>query len=91
MDQNQIIAPHLMTMRNAEKPFNEADKPTHTITSGGAHMHLVAAFMAKHFGGHETPGWPVDRRVPSPQGGSSRIGCSQSAAPVRHRRRIRSR
>jgi DNA (cytosine-5)-methyltransferase 1 len=43
-----IVAPHLMTMRNAQKPFNEADKPAHTITSGGAHMHLVAAFMAQH-------------------------------------------
>jgi DNA (cytosine-5)-methyltransferase 1 len=59
-DQNQIIAPHLMTMRNAQKPFQGAEEPTHTITSGGAHMHLVAAFMAKHFGGHETPGWPLD-------------------------------
>ena len=55
-----IVAPHLMTMRNAEKPFNEANKPTHTITAGGAHMHLVAAFMAKHFGGHESPGWPLE-------------------------------
>jgi len=47
-DQNQVIAAHLMTMRNAEKPFNEADRPAHTITSGGARMHLVAAFMAQH-------------------------------------------
>jgi len=47
-DQNQIIAPHVMTMRNAQKPFNGADAPTHTITSGGAHMHLVAAFLAQH-------------------------------------------
>jgi DNA (cytosine-5)-methyltransferase 1 len=44
----RVVAPHLMTMRNAQKPFNEADKPAHTITSGGAHMHLVAAFMAQH-------------------------------------------
>jgi DNA (cytosine-5)-methyltransferase 1 len=62
-DQNQIIAPHLMTMRNAQKPFQGAGEPTHTITAGGAHMHLVAAFMAKHFGGHETPGWPVDKPI----------------------------
>ena len=51
-----LIAPHLMTMRDAQKPFNEADKPTHTVTAGGARLHLVAAFLAKHFGGHETPG-----------------------------------
>ena len=49
-DQNQIVAAHLMTMRDAQKPFNEANKPVHTITAGGARLHLVAAFMAKHFG-----------------------------------------
>lgn len=43
-----MVAPHLMTMRNAQKPFNEADKPTHTVTSMGAHLHLVAAFLAQH-------------------------------------------
>lgn len=43
-----IVAPHLMTMRNAGKPVQGADQPTHTITAGGAHMHLVAAFMAQH-------------------------------------------
>jgi DNA (cytosine-5)-methyltransferase 1 len=58
-----VVAPHVMTMRNAQKPFNGADEPTHTITSGGAHMHLVAAFMAKHFGGHETPGWPMEKPI----------------------------
>jgi DNA (cytosine-5)-methyltransferase 1 len=35
-------------MRNAQKPFNGADEPTHTVTSGGARLHLVAAFMAQH-------------------------------------------
>lgn len=58
-----VVAPHLMTMRDAQKPFNEADKPSHTITAGGARLHLVAAFLAKHFGGHETPGWPLDKPV----------------------------
>jgi DNA (cytosine-5)-methyltransferase 1 len=43
-----LVAPHLMTMRNAQKPFNGGDEPTHTITSGGARLHLVAAFMAQH-------------------------------------------
>lgn len=46
-----LIAPHLMTMRNAGKPFTAADEPTHTITAGGAHLHLVAAFLAQHNGG----------------------------------------
>lgn len=54
-----LIAPHIMTMRNAGKPYNEANAPTHTITAGGAGLSLVSAFLAKHFGGNETPGWPL--------------------------------
>ena len=63
-DQNQIIAPHLMTMRNAGKPFQSAEQPTHTVTAGGAHMHLVAAFLAQHNidgrTGQGNAGRPVD-------------------------------
>ncbi|ETR75058.1 DNA methyltransferase [Afipia sp. P52-10] len=53
-----VISPHLMTMRDAQKPFNEADKPTHTITAGGARLHLVAAFLAQHnvSRGEQNPG-----------------------------------
>lgn len=40
-----VIAPHLMTMRNAGKPFNGADEPTHTITAGGAGLTLVAPVL----------------------------------------------
>lgn len=43
-----LVAPHLMTMRNAQKPFNGGDEPSHTVTSGGARLHLVAAFLAQH-------------------------------------------
>jgi DNA (cytosine-5)-methyltransferase 1 len=43
-----LIAPHLMTMRNADKPYQGLDEPSHTVTAGGAHMHLVAAFLAQH-------------------------------------------
>ncbi|MBF0169076.1 MAG: DNA cytosine methyltransferase [Alphaproteobacteria bacterium] len=42
-----LVLPHLMTMRNAGKPFNEADKPTHTVTAGGAGLALVEAFITK--------------------------------------------
>ncbi|KQV31120.1 DNA cytosine methyltransferase [Rhizobium sp. Root1204] len=47
-----MIAPHLMTMRNAGKPFNGADEPTHTITAGGAGLTLVAPVLtaAQHGG-----------------------------------------
>ncbi len=37
-----LLAPHVMTMRNARKPFNGADEPLHTITAGGAGMTLVS-------------------------------------------------
>lgn len=46
-----LIAPHVMTMRNSGKPHTGAAEPTHTITAGGAHQYLVAAFMAQHNGG----------------------------------------
>ena len=47
-----VVAPHLMTMRNAGKPFNGADEPTHTITAGGAGLTLVAPVLtaAQHGG-----------------------------------------
>lgn len=37
-----VVAPHVMTMRNAGKPFNGADEPTHTVTAGGAGLSLVS-------------------------------------------------
>jgi DNA (cytosine-5)-methyltransferase 1 len=38
-------------MRNSGKPHTAANEPTHTVTAGGAHQYLVAAFMAQHNGG----------------------------------------
>lgn len=46
-DQNALIAAHLMTMRNAGKPFNGADEPTHTVTAGGAGLALVAGTLVQ--------------------------------------------
>lgn len=47
-----VVAPHLLTMRNAGKPFNGADEPTHTITAGGAGLTVVAPVLtaAQHGG-----------------------------------------
>lgn len=42
-----VAVPHVMTMRNAGKPFTAIDEPTHTITAGGAHQNLVAANMLR--------------------------------------------
>lgn len=43
--EHALIAPHVMTMRNAQKPFNGADEPVHTITAGGASLNLVAPLL----------------------------------------------
>lgn len=40
------IAPHVMTHRNAQKPFTAANEPTHTITADGAHQNVVEAMLA---------------------------------------------
>ena len=48
--QQALVAAHLMTMRNAGKPFNGADEPLHTVTAGGAHIFTVAAFLQKYYG-----------------------------------------
>lgn len=40
-----VISPHVMTMRNAQKPFNGADEPVHTITAGGAGLTTVTAHL----------------------------------------------
>ncbi|KQS87369.1 C-5 cytosine-specific DNA methylase [Rhizobium sp. Leaf383] len=40
-----VVAPHVMTMRNAGKPYNGADEPVHTITAGGAGLTLVAPVL----------------------------------------------
>lgn len=56
-DVNGVIAPHLMTMRNAGKPFQGADEPAHTVTAGGAGLTCVAGYLAQH--NNDTH--PVDR------------------------------
>ena len=54
--QHAVITPHLMTMRNAQKPFNGADAPCHTITAGGAGLSTVATFLAQQNGGPRMEG-----------------------------------
>ena len=59
-----LCVPHIMTMRNAGKPFEAADQPMHTVTANGAHKMLVAAFLAKHYGGnYQGAGVPMDGPV----------------------------
>lgn len=50
------LAPHVMTNRNAQKPFTAGNEPTHTITAGGAHQNVVAATLATLAHGERRPG-----------------------------------
>lgn len=75
-----LVVPHIMTMRNAQKPFNEADKPTHTITAGGAHMYAVAAFLAQHNNDQNGPN--PGRTATSPVSTITATGSQQSAVAV---------
>lgn len=59
-----LIAPTLITAGYGERPGQAPrvpglDKPLGTVVGGGQKHALVAAFLAKHYGGHETPGSPV--------------------------------
>ncbi len=56
VNKSMLVAPHLMTMRNAGKPFNGADEPTHTITAGGAGLSVVAPFISKYYGVEQESG-----------------------------------
>jgi DNA (cytosine-5)-methyltransferase 1 len=42
-DAHGLVVPHVMTMRNAGKPFTGADEPGHSVTAGGAGLSRVDA------------------------------------------------
>lgn len=52
-DQNQVVAAHLMTMRNSDKPTNDIDRPAHTVTAGGAGSTLVSGMFVPRYGERE--------------------------------------
>ncbi len=71
-----LVAPTLINTRNGEdKNRNggagqeprtfDPKQPYPTITAQGSQGALVAALLAKHFGGHETPGARVDDPAPT--------------------------
>ncbi|MDO3434350.1 DNA cytosine methyltransferase [Rhizobium sp. CBN3] len=50
------VAPHIMTMRNSGKPYNEVDKPVHVITAGGAGLTMVSPHLHAYYGSdQDTP------------------------------------
>lgn len=69
---HSLVVPHLMTMRNAAKPFTGADEATHTVTAGGAGLSeieaSIAPFMVPRYGeraGQEPRSRPVDVSAPT--------------------------
>lgn len=63
-----LIAPTLINTRNGERVgqaprVRDIQEPYPTLTAAGSQGALVAAFLAKHYGGNETPGWPLDRPI----------------------------
>lgn len=49
--------------REGQAPrVQDLQKPLGTIVGAKKHA-LVAAFLAKHFGGNESPGWPLDKAI----------------------------
>ncbi len=53
-----LIAPTIVRMNHdgQGKPADSVDDPLATVTTQHNKHQLVTAFLAKHFGGHETPG-----------------------------------
>ena len=61
-----LVAPTLIQTGYGERPGQAPrapglDKPLGTVVGGGQKHALVAAFLAKHYGGHETPGSAIGR------------------------------
>jgi DNA (cytosine-5)-methyltransferase 1 len=62
-----LASPTLIQTGYGERPGQAPrvpglDKPLGTAVDGQKHA-LVAAFLAKHYGGNETPGWPLDKPI----------------------------
>lgn len=59
-----LSVPTLIQVGYGERPGQSPrvpglDKPLGTIVAGGQKHALVTAFIAKHYGGHESSGWPL--------------------------------
>jgi len=62
-----LVSPTLVQTGYGERPGQAPrvpglDKPLGTCVDGQKHG-LVAAFLAKHYGGNEGPGWPLDKAL----------------------------
>ncbi len=50
-----VVAGHLMSLHGAERRAAAATDPLRTITAGGGHASLVAAFLTKYYGVDQAP------------------------------------
>ncbi len=62
-----LASPTLIQTGYGERPGQAPrvpglEKPLGTCVDGQKHA-LVAAFLAKHYGGNESPGWPVEKPI----------------------------
>ncbi len=62
-----LCSPTLVQTGYGERPGQAPrvpglEKPLGTCVDGQKHA-LVAAFLAKHYGGNESPGWPVEKPI----------------------------
>lgn len=65
-DAHGLVVPYVTEHANASNQRNmAADEPLRTQCAQvkGGHFALVSAFLAKHFGGNETPGWPLSKPI----------------------------
>ncbi|MGK8439051.1 DNA cytosine methyltransferase [Ectopseudomonas hydrolytica] len=68
--QQAIIAPVITKFRTNDRGTS-VEEPLPTVTAnsfikrpgGAAPIGLVAALLAKHYGGNETPGWPLSKPI----------------------------
>lgn len=63
-DGQPLVAPGLIQTGYGERQGQlprvlDLHRPLGTVVGGGAKHAVVAAFLAKHYGGHETPGTPL--------------------------------
>jgi DNA (cytosine-5)-methyltransferase 1 len=61
-----LVAPALINTRNGERVgqaprVRDIQQPYPTVTARGSQGAIVAAFLARHYGGHENDGHPVSR------------------------------
>jgi DNA (cytosine-5)-methyltransferase 1 len=63
----QVVAATLVQAGYGERPGQapralDIERPLGTIVASNKHA-LCTAFLAKHFGGNESPGWPMDKPI----------------------------